>query len=67
MEVKNKLELIGGKWKGGKVGGFVFQEDPTDMLEQIANGENRKLKKEFQFFATPDELADKLVELADIP
>lgn len=65
-DVKNKLELIGGKWKGGKVMGFVFNEDPLELLEQIANGENRNLKKEFQFFATPDKLADRLVELADI-
>ncbi|RZJ87444.1 MAG: class I SAM-dependent methyltransferase [Chryseobacterium sp.] len=65
-EVKNKLELIGGKWKGNKVMGFVFNEDPTDLLDQIANGETRNLKKEFQFFATPDHLADRLVSLADI-
>lgn len=65
-DVKNKLELIGGKWKGGKIMGFVFNEDPTELLEQIANGENRNLKKEFQFFATPDNLANRLVELADI-
>lgn len=65
-EVKNKLELIGGKWKGGKVGGFVFNEDPTEYLQQIANGESRNLKKEFQFFGTPDALADRLVELAQV-
>jgi 16S rRNA G1207 methylase RsmC len=35
-------------------------------LAQIANGENRNLKKEFQFFATPDPLADTLVELAEL-
>lgn len=66
IEVKNKLELIGGKWKGGKVMGFVFNENPTDLLAQIANGETRNLKKEYQFFATPDALADRLVELAEI-
>lgn len=63
--VKKKLELIGGKWKGGKVAGFVFQEDPTDLLQQVANGEDRNLKKEFQFFATPAPLAKRLVEMAD--
>jgi hypothetical protein len=66
QEVAKSLELIGGKWKGGKVFGFVFQSDPTELLEQIANGEKRNLKKEFQFFATPEKLADYLVELADI-
>ena len=64
QEVAKSLELIGGKWKGGKVFGFMFPEDPTDLLHQIANGEKRNLKKEYQFFATPPELADRLVELA---
>jgi phospholipid N-methyltransferase len=64
-EVRGRLELIGGKWKGGKVYGFVFQQDPTDLLNEIANGGSRNLKKEFQFFATPAPLADKLVELAE--
>ena len=60
LEVKKVLELIGGKWKGGKVAGFVFATDPTDLLNQVANGEKRNLKKEFQFFATPEKLADEL-------
>jgi hypothetical protein len=25
LEVKKKLELIGGKWKGGKIQGFEFK------------------------------------------
>ena len=49
QEVAKSLELIGGKWKGGKVFGFVFATDPTDLLNQISNGEKRNLKKEFQF------------------
>jgi hypothetical protein len=66
QEVAKALELIGGKWKGGKVYGFVFATDPTDLLDQIANGEKRNLKKEFQFFATPEKLAEKLVDLAEL-
>ena len=66
MEVAKSLELIGGKWKGGKVMGFVFNEDPSELLKQIQGGEKRNLKKEFQFFGTPDELADELVEDANI-
>jgi len=66
QEVAKSLQLIGGKWKGGKVAGFVFATDPTDLLSEIANGEKRNLKKEFQFFATPEKLADKLVYLADL-
>lgn len=66
QEVAAALNLIGGKWKGGKVSGFVFETDPTDLLAQIANGEKRNLKKEFQFFATPAHVADELVILANI-
>lgn len=66
QEVAKSLELIGGKWKGGKIYGFVFETDPSDLLKQIVNGERRNLKKEFQFFATPENLADELVQLADL-
>jgi hypothetical protein len=66
QEVAKALQLIGGKWKGGKVFAFVFMTDPTDLLSQIAGGEKRNLKKEYQFFATPQKLADKLVALADL-
>jgi hypothetical protein len=61
-EVKKSLELIGGEWKSGKIQGFVFKSDPTDLLEQIASGEKRNLKKEFQFFATPSEIAEYMVD-----
>lgn len=66
LDVKKHLELIGGKWKGGKVQGFVFSTDPTELLAQVSEGEKRNLKKEFQFFETPDHLADRLVEFAEI-
>jgi phospholipid N-methyltransferase len=66
VEVKTRLELIGGKWVGGKVAGFVFEQDPTELLEQISSGEKRNLKKEFQFFGTSDKLADDLVFEAQI-
>lgn len=44
----------------------MFQEDPSDLLFEIANGEKRDLKKEYQFFATPDDLADEMVARASI-
>lgn len=66
LQVKKALELIGGKWKGGKVAGFVFANNPSDLLSQVAGGEKRNLKKEFQFFATPENLANKLVAMAQI-
>jgi hypothetical protein len=66
MEVKKKLEGIGGKWKGGKTSGFVFPSCPKQLLNNIQGGEKINLKKDFQFFDTPDYLCDKLVELAGI-
>lgn len=64
QEVAKSLELIGGKWKGGKIYGFVFPSDPTDLLLQIAGGEKRNLKKEFQFFGTPGNIAKMIVSEA---
>lgn len=66
QQVAKALEGIGGKWKGGKIMGFVFPADPTANLDRIAGGEKVNLKKDFQFFATPDKIADRVVELADI-
>jgi hypothetical protein len=66
MKVKKALEGIGGKWKGGKVAGFVFKTDPTDLLAKVAGGEKVNLKKDFQFFATPEDLANTLVTYAGI-
>lgn len=66
LEVKNTLEKIGGKWKGGKTAAFIFREDPTEPFSDIANGKKRNIKKELQFFETPPELADRLAELACI-
>ncbi len=62
LDVAGKLQLIGGKWKGGKTQAFVFEQDPTELLAEIANGEDRNLKKEFQFFATPTEVSEMMVE-----
>ena len=66
QQVAKSLELIGGKWKGGKIAGFVFNSDPTELLEEISKGGKRNLKKEYQFFATPDDLADDMVFEAQI-
>ena len=66
-EIKKAFHKIGGKWKGGKIWGFVFTENPTPLLESLQNGDERNIKKEFQFFETPPQLADRLVELLKIP
>ena len=55
LEVSKSLELIGGKWKGGKIFGFIFPSDPTELLQQIASGEKRNLKKNFSFSEHPNQ------------
>lgn len=65
-EVARQLNKIGGKWKGGKIQGFVFDHDPAPLLADLQNGVSRNLKKEFQFFETPADLAKRLIDLAEI-
>lgn len=65
QEVAKSLELIGGKWTR-KVNGFLFKENPSELLAQIANGQKRNLQKEYQFFPTPAHLAAQMVDSANI-
>jgi hypothetical protein len=65
MEVNKALQGIGGKWNRNKKG-FVFTSDPSTLMGRVQQGEKINLKKDFQFFETPDELADQLVELAEL-
>lgn len=66
LDVAKRINLIGGKWRGGKIGGFLFQHDPSELIQQIAAGEKRNLQKDYQFFETSDSRADNLVEKANI-
>ena len=66
LDVKKSLDLIGGKWKGGKVQGFIFPEDPTKLVKEIIKDNQPNLKKEYQFFSTPDHVAHILMSFADI-
>lgn len=66
LEVKKAFELIGGKWKGGNTSGFVFNQDPAALLGQLSTGKSVNLKKDYQYFPTPDGLADELVSYAYI-
>lgn len=64
-DVNKKLTGIGGKWNR-KAKAHVFSSDPTELMGRVLNGEKINLKKDFQFFETPQELADQLVEHAEI-
>lgn len=65
LEVKAKLELIGGKWNK-KEQGFMFKADPSELLDRVAGGERVNLQKQYQYFATPKKLCERLVKLAGI-
>lgn len=66
-DVKKSLELIGGKWKSGKIQGFIFDSDPTILIDNLLGDSSpEKLKKDYQFFATPENLAREIVSLADV-
>jgi predicted RNA methylase len=66
VAVNKALECLGGKWNR-KAGGHVFDCDPNDPIaDAVATGEVRDFKKELQFFPTPESLATRMVELADL-
>ena len=65
-DVNKCLESIGGKWNK-KAKGHVFDEDPTELFDNlILTGETVDLKKEYQYFPTPSDIAKSLVEMAEI-
>lgn len=68
LKVKKLFESNGGKWKGGKCQGFLFNTtDVTPILERLQDGDLSNRKKKFQFFETPVEIAWRLaVRLGDV-
>lgn len=68
LKVKKLFESNGGKWKGGKCQGFLFNTtDVTPILERLQGGDLSNRKKKFQFFETPVEIAWRLaVRLGDV-
>ena len=66
-EAANKcLVNIGGKWNK-KAKGHVFDYDPTEEFENlILTGETNDMKKEFQFFPTPELIAEQMCEMAEL-
>jgi phospholipid N-methyltransferase len=66
MAVNKVLQCMGGKWTRN-VGGFAFKTEAAALLDSaILTGEVTDTKKVYQFYPTPAELADYLVELASI-
>lgn len=66
VDVNKCLESIGGVWNR-KEKGHIFDHDPSDDLDEMINtGEWVDVKKEYQFFETPSNIVDKMIELAEI-
>lgn len=63
-EAKKWIEEAGGSWQGGKVQGFTFPFNAERVFSILHEGKRCNLQQEFQFFATPPEVADWLVMLA---
>lgn len=66
VAVNKVLENIGGKWNK-KFKGHLFDEDPTEKIDQVLlTGESVNEKKLYQFYETPKELARRMVEIAGV-
>lgn len=64
--VNKVLNALGGKWNR-KEKGHVFEYEPESAFEEVVlTGEYSSKKKDFQFFETPKELAEKLCDMAEI-
>lgn len=62
-DLKTLLLKSGGTYKSNA---FIFKEPAQDIYDRLLGGEDLDFKKKFQYFPTPEKLADKLVELANI-
>lgn len=69
VEVNKLLEALGGKWNR-KAKAHLFSDDPTPKLADVLETQGKikyvDLKKDLSFFETPQHLAEKMVDLAEL-
>lgn len=66
VKVNECLESIGGKWNR-KAKAHIFESNPEDLFNDlIVTGEFTNLAKDYQFFPTPKNIVEQMLELADI-
>lgn len=58
-EVREALLKAGGKYKRNS---FVFNSDAQPFIDRLTSGESVNIQKEFQFFPTPEKLAQRAVD-----
>ncbi|MFK2002927.1 SAM-dependent DNA methyltransferase, partial [Bacteroides fragilis] len=63
-DAKKWIEEAGGSWQGGKVQGFTFPFNAERVFSILKEGKRCNLQQEYQFFETPDSVADWLIMLA---
>ncbi len=67
VDVNKILELLGGKWNRSKKAHiFESAEKAQELLTAKEQGEVLDKKKTYQFFETPSEVAEQMVDIADI-
>jgi hypothetical protein len=66
VAVDKTLKAIEGKWNRSAKG-HIFAHDPGDAIDEIVlTGAYTDKKQAFQFFETPEALAEELVAAAEI-
>jgi phospholipid N-methyltransferase len=65
LAVNKVLERIGGKWNR-KAKAHVFDDDPTDRLNNVIECGVLDPKVKTGYFPTPPEIVDKMIEIAEI-
>ena len=63
QQVRQALMNAGATYKKNT---FIFKSDAQPFIDRLTSGESANIKKEFQFFPTPDDIADHLVSLAGL-
>lgn len=59
LEAKKWIEEAGGKWNSQKQG-FVFEFDASRVCGILLQGKRCNLAQDFQYFGTPDKVADRV-------
>lgn len=57
LEVKNRIQEAGGEWNTQQ-NGFTFDFNAQRVFDILKSGKRCNLQQEFQYFATPDKIAD---------
>ncbi len=63
--LKDLIERLGGKWRGGKVSALVFPYDPAPLLAGVLSSGMMPPKNPHAFFPTPQPVVDLALGMVD--